>query len=248
MTMYTLTAADFADTGQWRLLIEIECTGLKAWLENTLHKDVPLQPLCTVKWDINKDLLRTNIEDAVYSNPRLLDDFAARIILFDPRTLFIPSEVAEEEYDESSIYRKVYTAEPSDVMTARDADITAAWSMAPGIKNFLMRTFPGSVITCNLLEKVRNARKKSEGLTLFVYGRHPEVDLILLDGRNLVSASTHEWRRPDDVAYLSLNLIDVYHHKLKDVKIISEGLETDTEAWRYISKHAVSFLDQEIFK
>ena len=241
MTMYTLTAADFADTGQWRLLIEIECTGLKAWLENTLHKDVPLQPLCTVKWDINKDMLRTNIEDAVYNNPRLLDDFATRIILYDPRTLFIPTELAEERAGaEEELYKKIYSSEESDIMTDFDRDIPAVWSLAPGVKSFLMRTFPGARITCNLMEKIRNLRKKNEGLSLFAFTRKGETDIILLDGSNLISASTHEWMHTDDVAYLALNLLDVYGYQLENVKIFLEGTSADTEAWKFIKEKALS--------
>ena len=235
--MYTLTAADFADTGQWRLLLKIGVTGLEALLENTLHPEIEPQALCTAKWDLNKDMLRKNIEDAVYNNPRLLDDFATKIILYDPRTLFIPTEIAEETAGaEEELYKKVYTAEEPDIMTDFDKDLTAAWSLAPGVKSFLMRTFPGARITCNLMELVRNLRKKNEGLTLYALARDGEVDIILLDGENLISASTHEWNHTDDIAYLALNLLEVYGYKLQETNVVLEGAENDTEAWRYIER------------
>lgn len=231
-----LTAADFADTGQWRLLLKIGCTGLEAFLENTLHTDIEPQPLCKTEWPLNRDMLRQNIEEAVYSNPRLLDDFATRIILFDPRTLFIPSELAEESAGaEEEIYKKVYTAEESDIMTDSDRDITAAWSLAPGVKSFLLRTFPGARITSNLMEKVRDSRKNNEGLTLFLYARDNEVDIILLEGNGLISASTHEWHHTDDIAYLALNLLDVYEYPLSSTSLILENIDTSSEAWKYIS-------------
>ena len=59
--MYQLTAADFADTGQWRLLLKIGVTGLEAYLENTLHPGIEPQLFCNAKWDLNKDLLKKNI-------------------------------------------------------------------------------------------------------------------------------------------------------------------------------------------
>ena len=235
--MYQLTAADFADTGQWRLLLKIGVTGLEAYLENMLHPEIPPQELCKTRWDFNKDALRQNIEDAVYSNPRLLDDFATRIILYDPRTLFIPTEIAEAHLgSEEEIYRKVYTAEESDIMTDRDKDITAAWSLAPGVKSFLMRTFPGARISSNLLEHVRNLRKENEGLTVYADARPQEVDIIMLDGDALISASTHEWTHTDDIAYLVANLADVYDFSLNDLKIRLTGASDDTEAWKYIKK------------
>ncbi len=36
--MNGLTAADFADTGQWRLIVRIYRGGISAHLENTLHE------------------------------------------------------------------------------------------------------------------------------------------------------------------------------------------------------------------
>lgn len=235
--MYKLTAADFADTGQWRLLLKIGCTGLEAFLENTLHSEIEPQPLCDVKWSLNKDALKQNIEDAVYNNPRLLDDFATRIILYDPRTLFIPTVKAEEMAGaEEYLYKKVYAAEEQDIMTDCDRDITAVWSLAPGVKGFLMRTFPGARISCNLMEKVRQKRKGNPGVTLFAEARKGEVDVILLENGNLLSASTHEWHHSDDIAFLAMNLLEVYGKKLAETKVIMEGASDQTEAWRYIKE------------
>ena len=236
--MYQLTASDFADTGQWRLLLKIGVTGLEAFLENTLHPEIEPQLLCTAQWELNRDMLKMNIEDAVYSNPRLLDDFATRIILYDPCTLFIPTEIAEEASGtEEELYKKVYTAEETDIMTDFDRDITAAWSLAPGVKSFLTRTFPGARITCNLMDKVRNLRKTNEGITLYAFARKGEADIILLVGSALISASTHEWSHTDDIAYLALNLIDVYGYKLADAKISLEGAPADTDAWTFIKNN-----------
>lgn len=240
--MTQLTAADFADTGQWRLLLKIFSTGLEAYLKNTIHPDVELQPLCSVKWDMNRDQLRQNIEEAVYSNPRLLDDFATHIIIYDPRTLFIPTQIAEEEAGaEEELYKKIYTAEEADIMTDFDRDITAAWSLAPGVKSFLMRTFPGARITSNLMNLVKTLRKKNEGISLYVSARNEEVDVIMLEGGNLISASTHEWRTPEDIAYISVNLPDVYGYNMGDVDIYISGFPIEeSEAWRYISDHSKS--------
>lgn len=240
--MYNLTAADFADTGQWKLILKIGCRSLEAFLENTIHPEIEPQLICKASWPQNKDLLKKNIEEAVYSNPRLLDDFATNIILYDPRTLFIPTLIAEEKAGaEEEIYQKVFTAETADIMTDFDKDITAAWSLAPGVKSFLMRTFPGARITCNLMHKVRTLRKNNEGLSLRAFAKPDEVDIILLDGKNLISASTHEWSHPDDVAFLTLNLLDVYGLKIKNCNIEVSGLSSDTEAWKFIGSKAKKF-------
>lgn len=240
--MYQLTAADFADTGQWRLLLKIGSTGLSAFLENTVHTEIEPQPLCDVTWHPDKDQLRKNIEDAVYNNPRLLDDFATRIIIFDKRTLFIPSDIAEETVRaEEDLYKKIYMAEEEDIMSDRDKDITAVWCLAPGVKSFLMRTFPGARISCNLMEKVRQYRKRNNDLTLFAVTRHQETDLLLLSGPDLISAATHDLIDSDDMVNRILNLLDVYNLDLSDVTIRVAGGEPDTEAWKYLAKHSRGF-------
>lgn len=239
-----LTAADFADTGQWRLILEIGVTGLKASLENTLHPELQPQPLCSASWELNKDMLRNNIEEAVYANPRLLDDFATRIVLYDPKTLFIPSDIAElKPGAEEELYNQVYTADEEDIMTDQDRDITAAWCLAPGVKSFLMRTFPGSRITSNIMNKVKSLRKNNEGLTLYTFAREGEVDLVMLDGHNLISASTHEWTTTDDIAYMVLNLLDVYEKNLSEARIVAEGHPVDTPAWQKILSQVSSTIN-----
>lgn len=215
-----MTASDFADTGQWRLLLSITEGGLEAYLENTLHPEIELQELCKVSWAKDKDKLCKHIEEAVYNHPRLLDDFATRIIIYDRRTLFIPTEIAEAAAgSEQELYQKIYKADTKDIMTDSEGDITAAWSLGPGVKSFLMRTFPGSRITCNLMDKVRRVkgrnpevecREVGEGLRLYKEVRDGEVDLILMEGTQLLSASTHGWLRETDITNLEHRLIEAY--------------------------------------
>ena len=219
--MYTLTAADFADTGQWRLLLNIGRRGLAAFLQNTLHPEIELQELCKVEWEEDKSVLCRKIEDAVYNYPRLLDDFATKIVLYDPCALLIPRDIAEAcTGSEEDLYNSVYNAEASDIMSDFEGDITAVWCPAPGVKSFLMRTFPGSRITCNLLEKIRESEKnfeKKENLVaegqevrLFKYEREGEVDLVLMEGDSLLSASTHDVKEPGDIERLEKKLFEAY--------------------------------------
>lgn len=213
--MTTLTVADYADTGQWRLIVNIHPTGMKAMLENTLHKDVEPQQLFSTKWDAEPDNLLHHIENAVYDNPRVLDDFSARIVLFDRRTLFIPTSVGEEnDGAEEEIYTSLYQAEAADVICETDRDITAVSSLAPGLKGFLNRTFPGARVSTNLMMQVSKLRKENkEGgkrMEVTVREQEKEADFILLDGGSLISASTHSVNGKEDVIYHTYNVIDSY--------------------------------------
>lgn len=223
--MTALTAADYADTGQWRLIVRIYRKGMSAYLENTLHQEVEPQELFSVTWDPEKGNLLNFIENAVYDHPRVLDDFSARIIIFDRNTIFIPSEILlDSEESEEGIYSDLFGVEPSEVMTESDRDVISASCMVKGLKGFLNRTFPGARMCSNLMHKVKTERKKGEGKRMNIEVREGESDFVLLDGENLISASTHDTLSGTDVAYHAFNLLNTYEMNPKEVKVEVTGL------------------------
>lgn len=243
--MRVLTAADFADTGQWRLKIYLYNDGLTAYLENTIHDDIEPQLLAESHWDAGDDLYLKNLEEAIYSNPRLLDDFATRIVIFDRNTLFIPSQVVEDEdSDEEEIYTEVFAGEPQDVLTDRGHGIIASWNPGKGIKSFLMRTFPGSVITSNLMQKVKEKLDEAIPLaTLHVDVRKDESDFIFTEDDQLLGAVTQSTGSSADVVYHLLNLTDIYRMKPDEVAVVWRGEQPGREA-EGILKH---FRDYIVF-
>lgn len=239
--MYSLTPADFADTGQWRLILNIRHNGLDAFLENTIHKDVEIQPFCSTRWDEDTSKLKEHIENAVYSNPRLLDDFATSIILYEQNVMFIPTHLAEMSREsETHLYQMVYSASADDIMTNEQDGISAVWCMAPGVKSFLLRTFPGARISCNLLESVNSVRK-NYGKTVCVNFRDDETDIILADGSKLFSATTHKISQPEKIACHILNTLDIYDFKLKDTRFIINGDFQVTEKWEFIKNNSGNY-------
>ncbi|MDE6299164.1 MAG: hypothetical protein K2M10_05925, partial [Muribaculaceae bacterium] len=64
--MNGLTAADYADTGQWRLIVRIYLSGMSAFIENTIHTDLAPQLLFSSEWECEPDDLLNHIENAVY--------------------------------------------------------------------------------------------------------------------------------------------------------------------------------------
>lgn len=222
--MTTLTVADFADTGQWRLIVNIHPTGIQALLENTLHTDVEPQQLFAKRWEGDADSLLPKIENAVYDNPRVLDDFSAKIILFDRRVLFIPTQLTEENPGvEEDIYQSLYQGKPEDLILETDRDVTALSSLTPGLKAFLSRTFPGARIATNLMEQVMKLRRENVGegkkMTVTVREKEGEADFILIDGDSLISASTHSISADADVIYYIYNIIDAYGINPAEVEI-----------------------------
>lgn len=235
--MNGLTAADYADTGQWRLIVNVMSTGISAYIENTIHKDLEPQLLFATEWEANADNLLKNIENAVYDHPRVLDDFSACVIVYDAKTLFMPTEVMEEtEGAEETVYTSVYDADPAEVMVDVDADLTAAHCLAPGLKGFLNRTFPGAKIESNLMNKVRTLRRMNVGIKMYVVVRAAESDFILLDGKNLLSASTHATVCAPDSVYHAFNILDVYGLQPTSTPIMLSGDAVSDELRDIISR------------
>lgn len=235
--MNGLTAADYADTGQWRLIVKVRANGISAFIENTIHTDLEPQLLFSIEWEANDGNLLRNIENAVYDHPRVLDDFSACVIVYDPKTLFMPTEVMEEtEGAEETVYTAIYDADPAEVMVDVDADLSAAHCLARGLKGFLNRTFPGAKIESNLMNKVRRFRKENQGVKMYVDVRDREADFVMLDGRNLISASTHPTGAASDVAYHAFNIIDVYGLQPTSTPIVFSGAGVTDELKEIISK------------
>lgn len=238
--MTVLSPSDYADTGQWRLLIKISPGQMTASLENTLHDDVAPFQLFEEKWDPTDDNLLKNIEKTVYDNPRVLDDFSAKIIIFDRKSLFIPEAAVKDEGEIENIYCSIYPAEENDIFTDSFNNIIVAFASGAGVRPFLMRTFPGARITCNLMDKIRNISdgkgrenktKEFNGPILHIERREGESDYILTDSGKLISASTHVTGTDTDTIYHALNILDVYDFDPSDVTVdwkgIRRGKETD---------------------
>ena len=220
--MTTLTAADYADTGQWRLIVKIGNGGISAHLENTIHRDVDLQELFSTTWEEGSGSLLQHIENAVYDHPRVLDDFSARIVVYDRKTLFMPTELLlDTEGAEETYYTSVYGGDGADVMCEGDKEVTAAFMLAPGLK-------------------VTECRGKGEGKKLSLSLRDGEADFVMADGGNLLSASTRSWKTGDDIAYFAFNLMNVYGVDPKDVNVYvdADGVEVPSEMMAFFGKFA----------
>lgn len=235
--MKQLTAADYADTGQWKLQINLREEGLDAWLKNTIHTDLPPQQLFEKKRDKKEENYLKWLEESVYSYPRLLDDFSTRIKIFDNKTIFLPSEfVTEDDLSEEEAYADLFDEEISDVIADRDKDIVALFNPGKGVKSFLLRTFPGAKITSHLMDSYRLHKNKASGPTLFLDRRDNDSDIILLDAEGLVSASTHVTKTGNDALYHALNKTDFYGYKPEEVKLIWEGKEAENDVKPLLKK------------
>lgn len=232
------SAADLADTGQWRLLVYISDAGLTACLRHVNPQAAPAAKLTDMRWTDDGRSLLEKIENAVYDNPRLLDDYATEIIIQTPKALFVPTGALDEPGSETDFMERVYPASGDDIFTdglqLRDHTPTGEsciYTLTPGLQSFLQRTLPGSKVSCHLSVLIDKYRQQTSELTrIYVDIRRGEADIIALNGTQLLSASVHEWQESPDIAYRVLLLMKSYGLTTDGVEVRLGGLpETKTE-------------------
>lgn len=206
----TYQAVRIGDIADWRLICQISGGGMSAYLR---HID-PTQDVVTLfdeRWDNDPDSLLTRIENAVYDHPQVLDDFSADIAVVAPRSIWVPSELVEEDDDEAArLYSQVYTARPEDILTETVGDATCISSLVPGLNAFLQRTFPGARVHPHLAVLASRMRERSADMSrVYIDIREGEADFLAFDRTELLLAATHTWRTLDDLQYHLFNIMDV---------------------------------------
>ncbi|MDE6218390.1 MAG: DUF3822 family protein [Muribaculaceae bacterium] len=225
------SAADLADTGQWRLIALISEEGMTACLRHSRAQAAPPAILFSNHWQDNGNNLLQKIENTVYDNPRLLDDYATEVIIQTPKALFVPSLLLDEIGIEEDLLGSVYPAEAEDIFTdnahgmASEDKESCIYTLTPGLPAFLQRTLPGARISCHLsvlIEKFRH--HTSEHTRIYADIRQKGADILAFNGKNLLSASVQPWESTADIAYRILLLMKSYNLGAENVEIRLSGL------------------------
>ncbi|MCM1153099.1 MAG: DUF3822 family protein [Muribaculum sp.] len=216
---------DLADTGMWRLLLYIKPRGMSACLRHIEDKNALPVVLFDAEWNPQESELLSNIENTVYDNPRLFDDYATEIIIEAPRTIFVPSNIIDEPGRDTELYTEVYSADQEDIFTDSLGEETALFSLGPGVPSFLQRTLPGARILSHLAVIAnRYRRHTSEVARIYADIRTDEVDILAFEGTSLLSASVQSWSDPADAAYRILLLMQAYGIDRNAAEIRVSGL------------------------
>ena len=220
----TYTAVRIGDVADWRLICEISATGMSAFLK---HID-PMQEVVTLfeeKWDAGDDLLK-KIENAVYDHPQVLDDFSADIALTAPKAIWVPASVIDDDEEKAAaLYNQVYKAEESEILSEQVADAVCLYCLVPGLKAFLMRTFPGARLHSHIAVMAARFRERPADIPrVYAEIRDRQVDILAFDGKKMLMAATHHWHETSDIQYHLFNVMNVYGLDPENVQLSLSGL------------------------
>lgn len=215
---------DLLDTGQWHLAVSISMHGLGAWLLPDASLGRAPRVIIQKDWEPSEEGLLTRIEDAVYDNPTVLDDYSADIIVECDRQLWLPADLYPTDEDCAEAFTKIYGGNILDVMVCDLNHEKCAYMLAPGLKSFMQRSFPGARIwSQQALLKVA-AMPVHNSLKCLVDIRDGAADIVLLDRGELLSASTHTWKSETDILYSLFLIFQTYEVDPKDTDIIFSGI------------------------
>lgn len=243
--------ASMADTGQWRLIISISQVGMSALLRNITFEGVDPIVLLNEKWRKEPSGLLSKVEETVYDNPRLLEDFATQIIVDTPKALWVPAEITDEEEFDSNLFTCVYPAEPEDIFADFGNEEVCLYSLVAGLGSFLKRTMPGCRIFSNLtvlkryfedLEiKKLGDRTYNESLkSIYVNIGRENADIFAFKNGKMLCGATHYWKSHSDIGYKIALISDTYNLDSKETDIITIGTQSDCENLRNCIKDLYS--------
>lgn len=226
-----ISVGSFVDTADWKLILSIRKNGMEGLLKNIRQSDKSPLLLFSNKWDYSESDFLKNVEDTVYSNPRLLDDFSTRIIITSDQNLWVPSELTDDEEFDPEYFTAVYEASDSDIFADFMEEETCLYSSAPGLNSFLARTLPGCLITSHLTILKSHYRQRSKkGFYIFADIRDGEMDIVSFFDSKLMSATTHPYTKPADLKYYIQLLGETYAFATSAAIVGIYGKEDDVTA------------------
>lgn len=226
-----------ADTGQWRLEATLWRGGISARLCAIDRPGVPPRPLLDAQWRPDEEGLLQRLENAVYDNPQVLDDYTARILVDTAAVTWMPAESLPDDLTGAERFAEMFGGDPADVMcdevTVAGHRMTAFYVLCPGLKAFLGRTFPGARIRCCQTEAVAAAdhagTESTENHVLVDCGsRHTHI--IVLGPQGLLSASTRPECTPPDMVYHMLHALAVARIDPASARIQVSGIPEARDA------------------
>lgn len=198
--------SDFSDPASWKLVVCITDCSLQGWLRNVVDTTVPLRLLADRKWNGSQDDLLGKIENAVYDNPSLLDDYSSEIVVCSQKSLCLPAEVMAEESDVAELFGTVFAGSQEDdlVMASTGGVGFVSW-LTSGLGAFLRRTFPGAKVYPHLAKLHERLHSRNEGPAVYADLSGGYADILVYDDQRLLLAARHRYSDTVQAQYHILN-------------------------------------------
>lgn len=215
---------DYADPAFWRLTVCMGAGRLYACLRNTSAAAAPLRTLVNRVWNAPPEETLRHIENAVYDNPSVLDDYSADIIIESDRALWVPAALTADEDSIADAYRMVYDAADDDVFCDTEGSASCLYHLTDGLGAFIRRTFPGARVTSQHTRLYRHFRRiPADGDTLYADLRGEKADILIMRRGELLQSSTHNATSAREAQYHILNCLTTAQADIAGAEIFISG-------------------------
>lgn len=216
---------DYIDTGQWHMAVDMSLHGFGAWLVPDAAIGRSPRVIICKEWAPSEEGLLNRIEDVVYDNPTVLDDYSADIIVECDRQLWLPAELYISDEDCAEAYTRIYGGNILDVMVCDLGKEKCAFMLAPGLKSFMQRSFPGARIWSQQVLLKEASKGIHDSFKCLVDIRDGSADFVLSERGKFLSASTHLWKTETDIAYTLFSIMQAYDVDPAQTDVIFSGIK-----------------------
>lgn len=202
------------DSDDWHLTVYLSRRRRLARLSHTSDPTVASRSIFDETGATEPETLLPTIENAVYSNPEVLDDYSADIVIAADDTLWMPAGLTDDPDMLEQCYLNVYRDADADdlfIESEPEAGLLAVSRFSAGLKAFLERTFPGARVSSRQMALLRRFRCFPGGGTrVYVHLEEGEAIVLTFDGKRLLCASTMAASTPEDTLYCAMLPIKAY--------------------------------------
>lgn len=159
------------------------------------------------------------VENTVYNNPFLLDDYASTTIVVRAESFsLLPDAYADHPDEAVRAHKASRVANDNEEAVAHYGSLTAVWEMERGLKNFLQRTFNSPPMMLHLqplAEYFAVMSRSATGSRVYLnFHDANTLDIVATDRRGALQlANSVTLRDTSDAAYFALN---VWHQTAVD--------------------------------
>lgn len=147
-----------------------------------------------------------SLEATIYDNPLLLAEFRRVHCLVDPgNAMAIPAEV-DDDADRERVFRAAHPSFEGEIVTSSAGVRNAVFTFGLGasLAGFLRRTFHGVDVECHIATLCRyfSTRPGRGNSRRMICNFRPDaMDVIVIQGADLLLANTFSFRNPMDAVY-----------------------------------------------
>lgn len=243
---------DIDDVSLWKLYILLSRKGITAVFRNEQTKET-ITMLHEMLSDVDEESLG-RIQDIIYENPVLLNDYQTTIILDSNHFIIAPSNQIQNDEDALDVMETVYPNDNADLWADRIGEETIIFLTPEGLQSFINRTFPTAEVKFRLSPTIthfRHSKSMESGKTMQVNILDGEIEIVAFKNSRLLLANIFACKEPADAIYYILNAWAILDFDSQNDELRLTGDKTIREQImptlrKYVNYVMLGILPQEI--